>query len=274
MESIRGNFVILNEKAVGQEELNSSCPAAPYYEVIRVIRGIPLFLEDHLTRFYGSVKASGIILPDRDLLNEEINTLIRLNGYTEGNIKLITWKDLSAGSQFASYFIPHFYPDPAWYQTGVKVLTYKHTRNNPGIKKWDAAFRQSVAGFIKEKKIFEAILTDENGCLTEGSRSNLFFTGPDDRLYTSPDQTALKGITKIKVEEICRNEKIQIIQKAIRPEVLNSFNGCILTGTSPKIMPVSQLNDQHFDPSLPIIKELMDGYERITEDYLRSHGIC
>ena len=60
--------------------------ARMYYEVIRVVQGVPLFLEDHLQRLERSV-AGAFAIPGT--LERESRDLIRANGLDEANLRLV-----------------------------------------------------------------------------------------------------------------------------------------------------------------------------------------
>ncbi|MFZ5938953.1 MAG: aminotransferase class IV, partial [Bacteroidota bacterium] len=208
MEQIRGNYLLINGKTVEAEAGQSFASTVPFYEVIRVMAGKLLFFEDHYRRFQNSVSASCLELPAMEVLRKDLHRLIGLNGFSEGNIKILAYPGDMEVCITESYFIPHSYPDAAQYKTGVVTRSYRFTRPDPSLKQWFGDFRRDVSGFIKNEGIYEAILSDEQGHLTEGSRSNLFFTDEQDRIITAPAGTVLQGITKTRTEELCRQLKL------------------------------------------------------------------
>ncbi len=90
------------------------------------------------------------------------------------------------------------------YGEGVKLAIYPHVRTNPGVKKWDDRFRNSVSRFILEQKVYEAALVNSQNQVTEGSRSNLFFIDRQGCLVTVAEKLILPGITRKYVLEIAR----------------------------------------------------------------------
>ena len=69
-------------------------------------------------------------------------------------------------------------------------MTYPHVRPNPGIKKWDDAFRVSVNEYIQEHGVYEAVLLNNQKQITEGSRSNIFFLDNNNQLITAPEEVS------------------------------------------------------------------------------------
>ncbi|NTW26262.1 MAG: hypothetical protein HGA37_16295, partial [Lentimicrobium sp.] len=66
------------------------CPGSSYvYEVFRVIQGVPLFIDDHIERFFQTTSLAGATAAvDKIMLLKEIKTLIKANEVNEGNIKI------------------------------------------------------------------------------------------------------------------------------------------------------------------------------------------
>ena len=168
------------------------------------------------------------------------------------------------------YFIPYFYPEPEMYIQGVRLMTFPHVRLNPGIKKWDDIFRNSVSLFIRENSIYEAVLLNSKQQITEGSRSNIFFINRHDQLITAPGKDVLPGITRKYVLDICHEAQIEIIEKPTPLDEINSVSTCFISGTSPKILPVKQLNDSFFSTSHPVLSLMMRKFDELLQANLES----
>ena len=179
-----------------------------YYEVIRLIDGKLLFLSDHLERLRQSITGSGIVHPGNQLIIENLSLLVKDNPFREGNIRISLQKASGSEPMLQCYFIPYFYPQPEMYKEGVKLAIYPHKRTNPGIKKWDDQFRNSVSRYILAQKVYEAALMNPQNQITEGSRSNLFFLDRTGTLITTPEKDILSGITRKYVLEIAVDEGI------------------------------------------------------------------
>jgi branched-chain amino acid aminotransferase len=241
------------------------------YEVIRIIDGIPLFLEDHLERLKYSADLAGIKdLPCRDTLEQKLFELITDKKRQFGNIKLtIKISGHLNPPQCELDFIPHFYPTDDKYSTGVKIGLMEAERPNPQAKLQHQAIRNKANLLMSKENVFEVLLVDHQGNITEGSRSNVFFI-KNDQLFTAPDETVLNGITRGKILTLCGTNNISITQKDIPAINLKQFQGAFLTGSSPKVLPVSAIGEIRFDPSLPLIKKLINLYDQSISVYLSS----
>lgn len=234
-----------------------------YYEVVRLIEGKLLFLHDHLDRLNNSLSGSGISYPGKEIILENLSLLLEKNSISKGNIRICLQSSTGKNSDLLCYFVPYFYPEASMYQEGVRLLTYPHTRPNPGIKKWDDRFRSSVGKFIRDQGIYEAVLLNRNGQITEGSRSNLSFVDQKGCLITVPDKQILPGITRKYVLSLAKQEGIPVIEKSISLDALNTFTSAFISGTSPKVLPVKLLDNYSFEVSHPLLQKLMNKFEEL-----------
>lgn len=241
-----------------------------YYEVVRLIEGKLLFLDDHLDRLKNSLAGSGLVFPGGETICKNFSLLLENNSFSQGNIRICLQPSTDNNSDLLCYFVPYFYPEASNYLEGVHLLTYPHTRPNPGIKKWDDRFRSSVGKFIMDKGIYEAVLLNRNGQITEGSRSNLSFIDKKGRLVTVPDRQILPGITRKYVLKIAQQEGIPVIEKSIALDSLDTFPSAFISGTSPKVLPVRKLDKYIFEVSHPVLQVLMVKFEELIQENLSA----
>ena len=214
-----------------------------YYEVIRLIDGKILFLEDHLERLENSLAGSVVNFPGTAKILENLRLLLKNNSYAQGNIRICLQSSRQNGINLLCYFIPYFYPDENSYWEGVDLATYPHVRPTPGIKKWDDQFRTSVGQYIKEKGVYEAVLLNSKNQITEGSRSNLFFIDQQGQLITAPEQLILPGITRKYVLGIAKANSIPVREELVSLTSLDKYVSSFISGTSPKVLPVKMLDN-------------------------------
>ena len=235
-----------------------------YYEVIRLIDGKLLFLSDHLERLRQSITGSGIVYPGNRLIIENLSLLVKDNPFREGNIRFCLQQSNGNDAILQCYFIPYFYPDADMYDNGVKLAVYPHIRPNPGIKKWDNQFRNAVFRYIQEHNVYEVVLVNQLNQITEGSRSNVFFIDQDGSLFTTPDKSILAGITRKYVLEIAAKEGFPVREKTISLDSLDRVVSVFISGTSPKVLPVKQIDTVSFDVKHPILRLLMNEFDNLV----------
>jgi branched-chain amino acid aminotransferase len=70
--------------------------------------------------------------------------------------------------------------------------------------------------------------------------------------------------------EIAARDGIQIEEKTISTNKLESLVSVFISGTSPKVLPVKQIDDFIFDVNHPLLRLLMDQFELLIQLSLKS----
>ncbi|MGG7174158.1 aminotransferase class IV [Clostridium neonatale] len=237
------------------------------YEVLRVIDGKPLFFEDHLERMKNSFDLinEGFLLKN-DEIKEMIKDLINKEKKLCGNIK-ITYSIIE--KKLDVFFIKHSYPTDEMYDNGVKVILYFGERENPNAKIVNDNFRSRVNKEIENNNAYEAILIDRNGFITEGSRSNIFMI-KNNVILTSPTKSVLPGVTRKKVIELANQLNLKVEEQEYNYKKINELDGMFISGTSPKILPISSVSDIKLNEKNSIILKLMKAYDDSINQYLND----
>lgn len=244
----------------------------PIYEVIRVIDGVPLFLEDHLNRMFYSANIIGYNI-DRDEkdIRKDIKTLILKNNIDKLNVKLLTTEIEGKGKVFLTYNIESFYPPENFYINGIHTILFNHERNNPNAKVLLSSFKDEVGQALKENNAFEALLVNKSGYIPEGSRSNMFFV-KGDKVYTANSSEVLIGITRKHIFNVCNQLNIKIVEESIHVDDLSKLDGAFMSGTSVNVLPISTIGTIKLNSvNNKIIKEINNGYINMMKDYITMH---
>lgn len=242
------------------------------YEVVRVIHGKILFARDHLLRLEQSVRLAGQeTWYSLDTLQVMISHLPALNGIPEGNIKIVFNYMPDGRNKFLAYFVTHFYPDTEQYKKGIDLHSYHFTRTDPHKKIWRPKHRTAVQEYISKNLLYEVLLIDDHDRITEASKANIFFiTG--DTVTTPPIELVLPGITRKYILEICRDNGIPVREEIIQRNRLDSFEAAFITGTSPKVLPVSHIDKYRFNPDHPVLRLLMEKFDNFIDEVLHSRN--
>ena len=267
---ILGKIYVVNGISLDISEFIPDMSADIYYEVVRLVDGKVLFLEDHLNRLRNSISGTGLQFPGSREIIASLSVLILNNDFKIGNIRICLQTGNENKSQLLCYFVPYVYPERELYLNGVRLITYPHIRPNPGIKKWDNEFRVSVNKYIRDHGVYEALLLNDQKQITEGSRSNLFFIDQNQQLITPPEKNILPGITRKYVSRICHQKGVNVIERSVLLNELDQMESCFITGTSPKILPVKQVDGTRFKVDHPLLRTLMVELDTIIDQNLTS----
>lgn len=273
-EAINKYFIINGERR--ETELfndNLVKDGKSLYEVIRIIKGVPLFLENHLNRLYNSAKITNLEVGyGIEEIKAVIRKLINCNNDFNGNVKIVfNYKENSAvNNNFLAYFIGHSYPTDEQYKIGVPVILYHGERSNPNAKVINVSFREQVDREIKKKNVYEAILVDRYGNITEGSKSNIFMV-KDNEVLTAPIETVLPGITRQTIIDLCEELQIKVSEKKINFSNINDIDGLFISGTSPKVLPINKVDEMNINSSSnKVILSIMEVYDNNIEKYVKA----
>lgn len=250
------NNVPLEKRLFSEDILNTGLSL---YEVCRVFRGNVIFWEDNLLRLENSIRKSNVNIDIHSLhIKEKLEHLIHLEGIKEGNLKYVLHITSGKIDEYI-YQIQHSYPTEEDYRSGVDTITYHAMRDNAEIKYINPHLRETTNELIRSHGVYEILLIDRDECITEGSRSNVFFIR-DNTFYTTPIPYVLPGTSRKRVLEICQQENILVVEKRIPCADLKNFDTAFITGTSPLVLPIRKIDHLFFNPDHPLLRKVMERY--------------
>lgn len=241
------------------------------YEVLRVIEGIPLFFMEHLNRLERTLRLiSADIHPlAPELYIEAMHRLLRANaGIKNANVRMSLFVD-EAGhvNDWWIGFTPHKYPSEKEFQEGVAVMSINAQRRDPNAKLMQYDLRSLSESIQAKENVYETILLEPDGEITEGSRSNIFFI-KDGRILTAPDHKILEGVTRAIVIDDIHKLQFPFAFQGIDIDEISSCQAAFLTGTSRDVLPIKQFDRIHLNPTHPLIKGLQQAYSESVNAYL------
>ncbi|WP_027633881.1 aminotransferase class IV [Clostridium hydrogeniformans] len=271
MEKALNEYFICDGKKICVKDFNEEDIISKnnIYEVIRVIDGVPLFLKEHMDRMKKSFSIMGIEqLFNYEDLNKVIDDLVTFNNRKEGNIKVVYAADRN---RLSSYYIPYSYPKENLYKEGVHTIAFHGERENPNAKVINNGFREKVNEAIEQNNAYEAILIDNEGRITEGSRSNIFMI-MNNTVITSPVEAVLPGVTRAVIMKVCGKLNLNIEEREVHEEELKDLQGLFISGTSPKVLPIKSVDSIIYNSyNNPIILSIIRGYENECEEYIKTN---
>jgi branched-chain amino acid aminotransferase len=261
MNECYGNKFILNGNLQPVEMFDNSLvyEGDSVYEVLRMIRGNPIFFHDHLERLATSVRLQKkTFLADIPTLRKDIISLARSDKKRETNVKIV-FNYKNGETNYLVYFIEPGYPSESQYKKGVKGILFFAERKDPESKVINHRLRSSIYHKLILESGYEAILVNENNLITEGSRSNIFFL-KGEALTTAPDNVILNGITRKHILEICIENNIRVEFACVKADEIKEYDAVFITGTSPMVLPFCCIDNNFFNVNIPLIERLRKLY--------------
>ncbi len=238
------------------------------FDFFRLVNDTPLFLDDHLDRFFFSATGLHLTVPfDRAGLKDIIVELVRKNNRPGTGIRLsltggVSDDGFSIG-QPALVVSQHSFPSPTHAQTGqgIRLLSYGYQRQLPHLKTIDYLTAIWLQPLRKEKGA-DDLLYHHNGFISESPRSNFFLVKNNHTLVT-PADGVLAGITRKKLLQVAAKH-FRVEERPISFSELAEAKEAFLTSTTKQILPVSQVD--RFCFSKPEVAPFL--LEKFREAYL------
>lgn len=271
-EDASSRFLILDGEILPAEDVDilDRILNEAVYEVVRVVEGVPLFLEEHMERLRKSGDAAGIPIRKEDgQVFTEISALVERNRCAETNAKLVCAR-VGGEQAFLTYFIPIEDPGPEGLSKGVHTILLRAERKDPHVKRLSSSFRDRLREAMKEAGAYETLLVDKNGFITEGVRSNLFFVR-NGVLCTPPSEAVLLGVTRRHVVGICREAGIDIREERLHQREISGIQAAFLTGTTVDVAPIAAIEQVVLrSASHPVVREIVEKYREEVKAYVQK----
>ncbi|MFD1332763.1 branched-chain amino acid aminotransferase [Methylopila musalis] len=248
--------------------------ASAVFEGERAYGGRIFKLDEHSRRLVESGKLLGFDIPYSVAeINRACEETLARQGFQDAYVRPIAWRGsemmgVSAQNnrihlaiaiwQWPSYF------DPAQRLKGIRVDLAEWRRPDPKT----APSRAKATGLYmictlskhaaERKGYADALMLDWRGQVAECTGANVFFV-KDGALHTPTPDCFLDGITRRTVIDLARRRGVEVIERAIQPEELGSFEQCFICGTAAEVTPVSEIADWRFTVG-DLTKTLMEDY--------------
>jgi branched-chain amino acid aminotransferase len=244
------------------------------YEVVKVKGKTPLFIEEHIERLFNSCDVAGMkTVPGSTVIVENLKKLIAQNSNkSEGNIRILLHfpEKSSKMPSLYCYYIPHYYPSEEEYASGVPLIIVQAERRLVHSKIINLEFRAGIYESLKKNNAYEALLADQSGFITEGSKSN-FFMIKNNMITTAPSEAVLPGITRKFIIDICTRSGIDIDERKIHSGEIDQFDSCFISGTSPGVLAVRNIGKTQFTVNHPVLVHLSKEYNILANNYIKQN---
>ena len=239
-----------------------------------------IFLKEHLDRLYKDAKLIDLkIHLTRKKLSEALIKTIQINKMkTDVHLRIIVSRGIKSTpyqspkvtiSKPTIIIIPEYKkPDIKTYKKGLKLVTVKTIRGpinvqNPQINSLSKLNCILACIEANKKNADEALMFDINGNIATNNSTHFFFV-KNKTVFTSTGKYCVTGITRQKIIDICKKNKIKVKEKNFKlNEVLNA-DEAFCTGSFAGIVPVNQINKKKYSlKKNPITKELTNFYNNL-----------
>jgi branched-chain amino acid aminotransferase len=231
------------------------------FEVIRLYRGRPFALGEHLDRFERS--AAAIHLPlDRARFEAEISALLGEFGEHEAQLRLVATR---GGHRLA--FTENLPPYADRESITVATVIYSPSEILNGVKSLSYASNMHATRLATARGADEALLVRPDGIVLEGPTSTIFWATPDGRLRTpSLDIGILASITR---DRLVR--ELDVEEGVFPLGDLEAASEAFLASTVREVQAISAVNETELaECPGPRTKEAAEAFSAILDRELAA----
>ena len=214
------------------------------FDFLKVIDNKPIFIDDHLNRFYRSAAEMYLELDmDRQALKQAIYKLMAANALPGSAIKII----LTGGYAEDGYTMgkPNlvitqapFVMESQANMKGLRLITYNHQRQLPTIKTIDYLQAVRLQPFIKSNNA-DDVLYHDNNSIRECPRANFFIITEDE--IVTPKNNILGGIVRSKVLQL-NVDNYEVVERNITLDNLALAKEAFITSSTKNAWPVTAID--------------------------------
>jgi branched-subunit amino acid aminotransferase/4-amino-4-deoxychorismate lyase len=243
------------------------------YETLKLRDGIVYFADRHADRLLHSAEIIELAHPfSRTDVEAAVGKLARANDLRDANVKMLLIGspkvDGTEGAHLYVFMLNPLFPPRELYRTGAHAICFEGERRYPRAKSLDMLTSTLAFREARRAGAYDALLVDRDGEITEGTRTNLFYTDGK-AIYEPPHDRALLGVTKLTLREVLEQRGIELSERPLLRAEVGSWAGYFLTSTSSKVMPVTRIDEHHFE--IPaIVRDVMKAYDSFLATYRES----
>ncbi len=252
--------------------------ASSVFEGERAYGGRIFRSREHSERLHRSARLIDFEIPwSVDELEHAKEQTLRASRLKDAYVRAIAWRGAGQDMGVASARNPVHVAIAIW-EWGAYYGDAKMKGAKLDISKWKRPSPETIPSHAKAAGLYmictmskhaaeakgcsDALMMDYRGYVAEATGANIFFV-KDGEVHTPLPDCFLDGITRQTVIGMLKERGIAVHERHIRPEELEGFEQCWLTGTAAEVTPVGQIGPYSFEVGA-LTREIAEGYERLV----------
>lgn len=244
------------------------------FDFLRVSGDTPLFIDDHLDRFFRSAERMRLPVPlTREAVRAVVARLLSENRLPSSGIRIL----LTGGPSPDGYAITrprlaviHQEMAPApddLMLPGLRLRTYPFQRQLSEVKTTDYLMAIWLRPWLQEMGGDDILYHDAGGLVTECPRCN-FFIVTDAGTLVTPARNMLKGVTRKQVVELAVRLGIPVEERDLALAELPVAAEAFITASTKRIIPVCRIDDTLLPTpgGMSVTRRLWDAFVRLEQE--------
>ena len=260
--------------------------ASSVFEGQRAYGGTIFKLSEHSARLRRSAELLGFALPwSVEQIDAACIATLEANGMSDGYMRPVAWRGSEQMGVSAQATKPHLaiacwgwgkYFDPALAAKGIRLDIAPWRRPAP----YTAPTESKASGLYmictlskhhaENRGYNDALMLDWRGKVAESTGANIFFIR-DGVIHTPTPDCFLDGITRRTVIDLARRRGVEVVERSIWPEELESFEQMFLTGSAAEVTSVGSVGPWNFEVG-ELSRTLARDYDDLVHGRLPNQG--
>jgi branched-chain amino acid aminotransferase len=256
--------------------------ASAVFEGQRSYGGRIFKLSEHSQRLINSARILGYDLPwSREEIDAACMETMKANGLENCYMRPIAWRGSEQMGVAAQRTKPHMaiacwewgaYFGEEVLRKGLRLDIAKWRRPAP----YTAPTASKASGLYmictmskheaEARGYNDALMFDWRGQVAEATGANIFFVR-DGKLHTPTPDCFLDGITRRSVIDLAQRRGVEVVERTIWPEELESFEQAFLTGSAAEVTPIAEIGPWRFEIGA-LTKQLQKDYSDMVWERL------
>ncbi|HEY1009578.1 MAG: aminotransferase class IV [Daejeonella sp.] len=266
-------YVLVNDSIISQEEATlkitdlSIQRGYGIFDFLKTVAGKPVFLEDHLDRFYSSAEQMRLpVKLSRNDLTAQITALLDKNKLSDSGVRITLTGGYSPdGFNIASssniIITQQEFEVNRDFEKSIHLMTYDYQRQFALAKTLDYLKAIWLQPVLKEAGA-DDILYHDNGMLRECPRANFFLINEKDEILTSKTNI-LKGVTRKHILQL-KTGNFKIEERELTMDDLRHAKEAFISSTTKNILPVTKVDGRVLGDGTPgpVTRALMAEFDQ------------
>lgn len=217
------------------------------FDYLRVADNKPLFLEDHLERFYNSANMMRLQVQEtKEEVLEKVYELIKMNDLSYSGIRLL----IGGGDSADGYTIfepslmivqqPIPTPPNSLNLQGIRLASFEYQRQLARVKTTDYLMAIHLQPWMKEQGA-DDILYYSDGMVRECPRSNFFII--KNGIIITASNKMLLGITRKNILRIAAENNIPVEERDFTLEEMKTADEAFISSSTKRVTAVRQIDE-------------------------------
>jgi branched-chain amino acid aminotransferase len=250
--------------------------ASCVFEGERAYDGVIFKSREHSERLHRSARILGYQVPySVEEIDRVKHELVTKMGFGDAYVRALAWRGseqlgVSAKSNtihvaVASWQWGDYFADK---MAGIRLMIAPWRRPAPDT----APCNSKAAGLYmictlskhaaEDCGFNDALMFDWRGQIAEATGANIFFVR-DGVIHTPTPDCFLNGLTRQTVIKIAREKGMEVVERAIFPNELATFQEAFLTGSAAEVTPIKEIAGMQYKPAA-VCEALVHGYSALT----------